>query len=265
MFDRSQRPSTGGASLGRRMWASVAALVEGSAVWWVMAVLSAATVLSFGTYWVPLSLTWLHGLQSLRAKYGAEWAVVTGGSSGIGLALVKRLAADGVNCVVVAFKDKAYDECTESLPKEFPGRQFRFVAANLAEKDESRYLEPIVAATRDIPVQILFANAGYIKTGLFDLSPLQAQLSNLHCNVTHAVVLTHHFLTRMRNEKLRGCVCFTSSPAYLTPCPLSAMYGATKAFLTEFAVSIAPEVVEFGIDVAVVVRGVPSSFGVDKG
>lgn len=55
----------------------------------------------------------------------------------------------------------------------------------------------------------------------------------------------------MQEKKLKGCVVFTSSPASLMPCPFSALYGATKAFITEFATSIAPEVKCDGIDVCV--------------
>ncbi len=64
--------------------------------------------------------------------------------------------------------------------------------------------------------------------------------------------ITHHFLARLQKEKLRGALVFTSSPAGLMPCPFSVMYGATKAFLTAFATSLAPEVAVDGIDVMVV-------------
>ena len=50
----------------------------------------------------------------------------------------------------------------------------------------------------------------------------------------------------------RGAIAFTSSPAFLMPCPFSSMYGSTKAFLTEFATSLAPEIRCDGIDVTVV-------------
>ena len=49
----------------------------------------------------------------------------------------------------------------------------------------------------------------------------------------------------------RGAIAFTSSPAFLMPCPFSSMYGSTKAFLTEFATSLAPEIRCDGIDVTV--------------
>jgi short-subunit dehydrogenase len=45
---------------------------------------------------------------------------------------------------------------------------------------------------------------------------------------------------------------FTSSPAGAMCSPFASIYGSTKAFLTEFAMSLAPEVKYNGIDVVVV-------------
>jgi short-subunit dehydrogenase len=71
-------------------------------------------------------------------------------------------------------------------------------------------------------------------------------------NATAPLKITHHFLNQMLDNKQRGAVFFTSSPAGLMPCPMSSIYGSTKAFLTEFATSIAPEVKSDGIDICVV-------------
>lgn len=76
-------------------------------------------------------------------------------------------------------------------------------------------------------------------------------MSNYHCNATSATRIAHHFIRKMKLANLPGCVCFTSSPAGFMPTPFSAMYGATKAYLTELAQSIAPEAKGLGIDVAV--------------
>jgi len=56
-------------------------------------------------------------------------------------------------------------------------------------------------------------------------------------------------LNRMLDRKQKGAIFFTSSPAGFMPCPMTVMYGATKAFLSEFAVSVAAEVKGDGIDV----------------
>lgn len=81
-----------------------------------------AGALSFTTW--GLTLLWnalcSRRPQNLKKKYGAEWAVVTGGSSGIGRALVNKLARSGLNVVIVAMADKLMDETMASLKEEFP-------------------------------------------------------------------------------------------------------------------------------------------------
>lgn len=88
-------------------------------------------------------------------------------------------------------------------------------------------------------------------TGFFADTALERWLGNLHCNATAALVLTHRFVGRMRAERLRGAVAFTSSPANIIPSPFSSMYGASKALLTHFATSLACELRPDGIDVTV--------------
>lgn len=53
----------------------------------------------------------------------------------------------------------------------------------------------------------------------------------------------------MCRENRRGCVCFTSSAAGYFPSPFVVMYGAGKAFLSEFAASLAVETKDNGIDI----------------
>lgn len=88
--------------------------------------------------------------------------------------------------------------------------------------------------------------------GFFTSMPIHTHLANLHCNATAAVEVTHHFIGRMQAEGRPGGVAFTSSPASFMATPFTSMYGSTKAFLSEFGASIAPEIKSHGIDVCVV-------------
>jgi len=200
---------------------------------------------------------------------------VTGGSSGIGLALVERLAGQGLNVVVVAFPDATFDKNFSAVVAKFPHLQFRKVAVNLGLVPET-FLPAIQKAIADIDVQIVFNNAGYsafparapararlkakrspwfiatVKTGFFLDVSLEQGLLNHNCNATSAVAITHLLGNQMLNKHLRGCICYTSSPAGFTPTPFTVLYGSTKAFLTEFAMSIAAELSPQGIDVCVV-------------
>jgi len=56
----------------------------------------------------------------------------------------------------------------------------------------------------------------------------------------------------MIKKKQKGLITFTSSSAGFIANPLSCMYSSTKCFLTTYAVSLAAEVKNFGIDVVVV-------------
>ena len=74
----------------------------------------------------------------------------------------------------------------------------------------------------------------------------------MECNATSCVKITHHFLQKMLEKKLKGCIIFTSSVSGYIPNPFAVMYGATKSFVSQFAASLAVEVRAMGIDVLAV-------------
>eukprot|EP01133_Synstelium_polycarpum_P016087 gene16087-19143_t len=209
------------------------------------------------SYLVPIALAafkWKE--QNLKEKYSAHWAVVTGASSGIGRAVAKKLAKQGLNVVLVALDDEALSGTTASLKKEFPRQQFRAVGCNMGKADSEYDYMPIIAkATADIDVQILVNNCGYIQLSAFFRSPIEKQLANLECNMMSHVKLTHHFLSRMIEKKLRGCITFTSSQSAFFPAPSCSTYGGSKAFLAEFAASLSVECYTYGIDVLCLMSG----------
>ena len=56
----------------------------------------------------------------------------------------------------------------------------RAVPAKFDHKTD--YMPGIIEATKDIDVQVIFNNAGYIVTGFFDQTKLDGQLANMECN-----------------------------------------------------------------------------------
>ncbi len=69
-------------------------------------------------------------MLDLKNRYG-PWALVTGASSGIGAALVKQLATEGLNIVSVARTQAKLEEQAQSLREEF-GVEVRTVPADLS-------------------------------------------------------------------------------------------------------------------------------------
>lgn len=190
------------------------------------------------------------GPVDLKKKYNASWALVTGAGTGIGKSIAEAMAVQGLNVVLVSLPDKFLDETAANLKKNFPKQEFIAVPAKFDHKTD--YMPAIIKATENIDVQIVFNNAGYIVTGFFDQTSLDAQLANLECNSTACVKITHHFLKEMLAKKLKGCFIYTSSVSGYIPNPFAVMYGATKAFVSQFAASLAVEVRASGIDVLAV-------------
>ena len=216
------------------------------------------TCLSLGTWLVPwLIQALLFKPQNLRAKYAAEatkpvWAVVTGGSSGIGLALSKRLAGQGINVFIVALDDRFMASAIPELKELYPQVAITAVPVDLSDVENA--VETVGKAKEGHAVHFLFNNAGFVSMCLFADTPVARQMANFNVNLTISVRLTHLFAGRMIADPSirRGAICYTSSPSGMMPNPFAAIYGMTKAAMTEFAVSVAPELRPDGIDVLVV-------------
>lgn len=128
-------------------------------------ILASLAAVVFGTYWLPKIIVSLMPTQNLKKKYGAEWALVTGSSSGIGKSLAVKLAQQGVNVVLVALQEQLLDDTFAELQSQFKAIKFIKVGVNLGTPG---YLDKIAEATKDIDVQLVFNNAGFMLTGFFD-------------------------------------------------------------------------------------------------
>ena len=127
--------------------------------------LAAIVFAVFGSYWIPKLVVSLMPTQDLKRKYDAQWALVTGSSSGIGKSLASRLASQGLNIVMVALNDRLLDDAVSELKTTFKSGQFIKVGVDLGVPG---YLDIIAEATKDLDVQIVFNNAGFMLTGFCD-------------------------------------------------------------------------------------------------
>ena len=118
-------------------------------------------------------------IPDLKKRYNASWSLVTGGGSGIGKALAFKLARQGLNVVIVSLDDDILKATMKQLKETFPKLEFRSVGVSFSPGVD--YLKKIQEATKDIEIQIIFNNAGFLVTGFFDQAPLGKLLANMEC------------------------------------------------------------------------------------
>jgi len=185
--------------------------------------------------------------QDFRGK----WALVTGASSGIGVALARELAAHGAKLILTARRKERLESLAAELTAK--GAEVRVIPANLI--DPAAPLQ-IWDATEGagLEVDILVNNAGLGQYGAFCESPAEQELSQVRVNCEAVVRLSRLFLPRMV-ERRRGWVLVLASTASFQPVPYISTYAATKAFDRFFALGIAAEVARFGVKVTALCPG----------
>src|SRR5271165_1256530 len=184
-----------------------------------------------------------------------KWALVTGASAGIGVALARELASYGAKLVLTARrKDRLEAFATELKGK---GTEVRTIIADL---NDPAAPQQIYDATEGagLNVDILINNAGLGQFGAFAESPVAQELSQVRVNCEAVVRLTRLFVPKMV-ERRRGWIMILASTASFQPLPYLATYAATKAFDRFFALGLAEEVARFGVKVAALCPGTTES------
>jgi NAD(P)-dependent dehydrogenase (short-subunit alcohol dehydrogenase family) len=164
-------------------------------------------------------------------------ALVTGGSSGIGLAIARALRADGYDLTLAARRPEPLEEAARELDA-------LAVPANLGDADEC---VRVVAAhvQRFGGMNVLVNSAGIGIGGPFAEQDTKRIALQLDVNLRASLVITRESLPHLRAS--RGQVITLASIAGTIPTPGLAVYGATKAALIAWTSSLNREEAEHGI------------------
>jgi uncharacterized protein len=184
------------------------------------------------------------------AKYG-PWALIAGGSEGVGAEFARLLAQAGMNLVLVARTAAALEQTAEACRGY--GGEVRVVQADLSAPEACA---GIVAATDGLEVGLLILVAGAnTHSHEFLDGDLVAFQRVIDLNVSTPLALVHHYGQAMRARRRGGIVLLGSLAGYLGSARHT-VYGGVKAFTRIFAEGLWLELREHGVDVLDLVLGV---------
>lgn len=181
--------------------------------------------------------------------YG-PWAVIAGGSEGVGAAFAEQLSEAGLNLVLIARKPEPLEVTADAARRN--GVEVRTLAVDLLALDA---LDRIRSITDDLDIGLLIFNAG---AGAYASEFVAADLAKVQqtidLNVRCQLALTHHFGAKMKDRGRGGVLLLGSISGYLGTTNIS-FYAAAKAFSRVFAEGLWLELAPHGVHVLELVPG----------
>ncbi|XP_027553970.1 inactive hydroxysteroid dehydrogenase-like protein 1 [Neopelma chrysocephalum] len=180
----------------------------------------------------------------LVRQYG-QWAVVTGGTDGIGKAYAQELAKRGINIILVSRNKEKLEAVSRTISETY-NVETEFIVADFSKGREP--YPAIKEALKDREIGILVNNVGMFT----DYPDYYTNLSEdtlwdtIHINIASAITMTHIVLPGMVKKK-KGAIVNISSSLCCRPTPLITIYGASKTYLDYFSRAIHYEYASKGI------------------
>jgi short-subunit dehydrogenase len=181
-----------------------------------------------------------------------QYALVTGGTSGIGLELVKLLAQDGYNLIIVARTESDLATVSADIKQQY-GVDVITISKDLFNRENAFDLYEEVGL-RNVQVDILINDAGQGQYGEFIDTDIRQELKIIDLNIASLVILTKLYLRDMV-ARGSGRILNLSSIASKMPGPWQSVYHGTKAFVQSFTEAIRSEVKDSGVTITALLPG----------
>lgn len=179
-------------------------------------------------------------------------ALVTGASSGLGVAYAEALARKGMDLILVARSVGPMRQLADRLGAE-TGRTVTVLPCDLTDRTARTGLLSDLSA-RDLPVDVLVNNAGFGTKGDFATLDPDRVVREIELNCVALTELARHVLPAML-ERHRGAIINIASTAGFQPWPTMSVYGATKAFVRSLSLAMWSETRGSGVRVLSVCPG----------
>ncbi|NMM22373.1 MAG: SDR family oxidoreductase [Phycicoccus sp.] len=176
-------------------------------------------------------------------------ALVTGATSGIGLAFARELAERGNDLVIVARRRAKLENVSDELRARH-SINVEILAADLSKRAQLRRVADRVA-DRERPIDLLVNNAGFGTSRSFLKGELADEEAMFDVLCRAVLVLSHAGALSMK-DRGRGAIVNVSSVAGFIP---MGTYGAAKGWTLAFTETLAHELAGSGVSATVLCPG----------
>jgi 17beta-estradiol 17-dehydrogenase / very-long-chain 3-oxoacyl-CoA reductase len=188
-------------------------------------------------YWIGLLFTlsvifrflkwiynWSNPLNIGRLRGDGDWAIVTGCTDGIGLAIAEELCNNGFKLLLLS-RSKEKLEC---LRRIVPGSEI--IVCDFSVGIDEVYIREKIGNKR-ISLLVNNIGVGYDKPKKYEqLTPREIELI-VQVNITSTALITRIVASTMS----KGTIMNISSGSSLSPCPYLTVYAASKAFINAWS------------------------------
>ena len=182
----------------------------------------------------------------------SNYALITGSSKGIGMAMAKSLAKRGFDLILVARSEDQLQDLKKRFSETY-GVKVEIFPTDLSVPGSAQKVA-VWCADNSFPVSVLINNAGYGVWGNFENIALDEQLNMMQLNMNTVVEFTHYMLPILKKQKKSYILNVASTAAYQA-LPTFSLYAASKAFILSFTRGLRFELKMTNISVTVLSPG----------
>ncbi|KAM4615878.1 17-beta-hydroxysteroid dehydrogenase type 3 [Polymixia lowei] len=176
-----------------------------------------------------------------------EWAVVTGGSDGIGRAYAFELAGQGMDVVILSRTKEKLEQAAKDIV-ETTGQKVKVIVADFTQENVFHEIEDSLKA---LNIGVLVNNVGILPSHIpgkfLEIEDLEQTITKvINCNVKTMVKMCKMILPGLENRG-KGVILNVSSGVACVPSPIYSLYAASKMFVERFSRGLQSEYKDKGI------------------
>jgi short-subunit dehydrogenase len=182
-----------------------------------------------------------------KMKLSNKKILVTGGSAGIGKALIKEFSKNGVTDIAVMGRTA---KKLDILENELPSVSFLKIQGDVSQLSDIKNASQKVREEWGA-LDILVNNAGVVSAGLLEEISDEDIIDQVNINVTGLILMTKHFLPLLTESREGALINVSSGLGYIAM-PFYSVYAATKAAVKHFSEAMRRELSDYPIHVMTV-------------